>query len=74
MTKWQATTLGSEEYYALGKEVVGNTVKQMLHIGTVGEVPYVYTRSNRLKNFPDENMLFIDHLRGGHAEQWYLAD
>jgi peptide/nickel transport system substrate-binding protein len=74
VTRWQATTLGSDEYYVLGKEVVGNTVKQMLHIGTVGEVPYVYTRSNRLKNFPDENMLFIDHLRGGHAEQWYLAD
>ena len=53
---------------------MGNTVKQMLHIGTVGEVPYVYTRSNRLRNFPDQNMLFIDHLRGGHAEQWYLAD
>ena len=41
---------------------MSNTVKQMLHIGTVGEVPYVYTRSNRLKNFPDEKMLFIDHF------------
>jgi len=74
VTRWQATTLGSDEYYALGKEVVGNTVKQMLHIGTVGEVPYVYTRSNKLKNFPGDKMLFIDHLRGGHSEQWYLAD
>ncbi|MGV8951248.1 MAG: ABC transporter substrate-binding protein [Cypionkella sp.] len=73
VTRWQQTTLGSEEYYALGKEVVGNTVKQMLHIGTVGEIPYVYTRSNRLMNFPSDSMLFIDHLRGGHSEQWYLA-
>ena len=46
----------------------------MLHIGTVGEVPYVYVRSNRLKNFPDEKMLFIDHLHGGHSEQWFLAN
>jgi peptide/nickel transport system substrate-binding protein len=74
VARWQATTLGSEEYYELGREVVGNTVRQMLHIGTVGEVPVIYTRSNRLQNFPDERMYFIDHLRGAHAEQWYLAD
>jgi len=74
VTRWQETPLGSDEYYALGKEVVGNTVRQMLHIGTVGEVPYIYTRSNRIKNFPDDQMLYIDHLRGAHAEQWYLAD
>jgi len=73
VNRWQATKLGSDEYYALGKEVVGNTVKQMLHIGTVGEVPYIYTRSNKLKNFPGDQMLYIDHLRGAHAEQWYLA-
>jgi len=74
VARWQATPLGSEEYYALGRQVVGNTVRQMLHIGTVGEVPVIYTRSNRIRNFPDENMLSIDHLRGAHAEQWYLAD
>jgi peptide/nickel transport system substrate-binding protein len=71
--KWQATTLGSDDYYTLGKEVVANTVKAMLHIGTVGEVPYVYTFSNKLRNYPGDQMLFIDHLRGAHSEQWYLA-
>jgi peptide/nickel transport system substrate-binding protein len=71
--KWQATTLGSDDYYKLGKEVVGNTVKAMLQLGTVGEVPYVYTFSNKLRNFPGDKMLFIDHLRGGHSDQWYLA-
>jgi peptide/nickel transport system substrate-binding protein len=45
----------------------------MLHIGTVGEVPYVYTFSNKLRNYPGDQMLFIDHLRGAHSEQWYLA-
>jgi peptide/nickel transport system substrate-binding protein len=72
--KWQATRIGSDEYYKLGTEVVSNTVKQMLHIGTVGEVPYVYTRNNRLKNFPGEKMLFIDHLHGSHSEQWFLQN
>jgi peptide/nickel transport system substrate-binding protein len=72
--RWQSSPLGSAEYYELGKEVVGNTVKQMLHIGTVGEVPYIYTRSNRIKNFPGEGTLFIDHSRSFHSEQWYLAD
>jgi peptide/nickel transport system substrate-binding protein len=71
--KWQATSVGSDDYYKLGKEVVANTVKAMLHIGTVGEVPYVYTFSNKLKNIPGPDMLFIDHLRGGHSETWYLA-
>ncbi|MBN9306744.1 MAG: hypothetical protein BGO82_14050 [Devosia sp. 67-54] len=74
VTQWQSTPIGSDDYYKLGKEVVANTVKQMLHIGTVGEVPYIYTRSNRIKNFPGENTLFIDHTRGAHSEQWYLAN
>jgi peptide/nickel transport system substrate-binding protein len=74
VSQWQATQLGSDEYYELGREVVGNTVRQMLHIGTVGEVPVIYTKSNRIRNFPDENMYYIDHLRGAHSEQWYLVD
>jgi hypothetical protein len=24
-------------------------------------------------NFPNDKMLFIDHLSGGHSDQWYLA-
>lgn len=74
VARWQSTSLGSDEYYALGKEVVGNTVRQMLHIGTVGEVPYIYVRSNRLKNFPGDQKLYIDHFRGAHSDQWYLAE
>ncbi len=72
--QWQASELGSTEYYTLGTEAVANTVKQMLHIGTVGEVPYIYARSNRIKNFPGKDTLFIDHTRSAHSEQWYLAD
>jgi peptide/nickel transport system substrate-binding protein len=74
VTRWQSTPLGSDEYYALGREVVGNTVRKMLHIGTVGEVPYIYARSNRLVNFPNEQKLYIDHFRGAHSDQWFLAD
>lgn len=69
---WQGTRVGSPEYYTLGKQVVADTVRQMLHVGTVGEVPYVYIRSNKLKNFPDEKMLFIDHFTGAQSAQWYL--
>lgn len=74
VSRWQSTALGSDEYYQLGREVVGATVRKMLHIGTVGEVPYIYTRSNRLRNFPGERKLYIDHFRGAHAAQWFLAD
>lgn len=70
--RWQSTKLGSDDYYALGKQVVGNTEKQMLHIGTVGEVPYVYAFSNKLKNIPGDGMLYIDHLRGAHSDQWFI--
>lgn len=72
--RFQATRLGSPEYYTLGKEVVAKTVKSMFHIGTVGEVPYVYIRSNKLRNFPTDKMLFIDHFSGAHSAQWYLAN
>lgn len=74
VTQWQASRIESEEYYALGKELVGNTVRQMLHIGTVGEMPVIYIRSNKLKNFPGSQTLYIDHLRGGHSAQWYLSE
>jgi peptide/nickel transport system substrate-binding protein len=69
---WQSTRVGSPDYYKLGKQTVAETVRQMMHIGTVGEVPYVYTRSNRLKNFPNEKMLFIDHFTSAQSAQWYL--
>ncbi len=72
--RWQATQAGSDEYYELGTELVGRTVEQMLQIGTVGEVPVIYTRSNRLQNFPSQEMIFIDHLRGAHSDQWYLSE
>lgn len=74
VARWQATVLGSDEYYELGREVVANTVRKMLHIGTVGEVPNIYARSNRLQNFPGEGKMIIDHMRGAHADQWWLSD
>jgi peptide/nickel transport system substrate-binding protein len=72
--KWQSTVIGTDEYYELGKELVTRTVEQMVHIGTVGEVPYIYVRSNRLQNFPTEQTFYIDHLRGAHADQWYVSE
>lgn len=74
VARWQSTPLETAEYYELGRQVVGNTVRMMLHIGTVGEVPYIYARSNNLMNFPNESKLYIDHFRGAHADQWYLTD
>ncbi|MBZ0302393.1 MAG: ABC transporter substrate-binding protein [Anaerolineae bacterium] len=72
--KWQSTVIGTDEYYELGRELVTRTVEQMVHIGTVGEVPYIYVRSNRLQNFPTEQTFYIDHLRGAHADQWYVSE
>lgn len=73
VARWQSTPIGSPEYFELGRELVGNTVRQMLHFGTVGEVPYIYTRSNDLKNFPGEGKLYINHFYGAHSDQWFLA-
>ena len=70
---WQNTTYGSQEWTDLGKEAVGSTVEQMLHIGTVGEAPEVFIRSNRLHNFPpDEGTVYLNHLVSGHADQWFV--
>lgn len=68
------TSVGSEEYFELGQQLVNRTVEQMLHIGTVGEVPYIYVRSNRIQNFPSESTIYIDHLRGAHSDQWYVTE
>ncbi len=71
--QFQQSSLGSDEYNTLGKEIVTRTVQQMLEIGTVGEVPYIYVRSNRIQNFPSDQMVFIEHLRSGHSDQWYVT-
>lgn len=71
---FQQTEVGSPEYVELGQQLVNRTVEQMLNIGTVGEVPYLYVRSNRVHNFPNESTIYIDHLRGGHSDQWYVTE
>lgn len=71
---FQLTKVGSDEYIELGQQLVNRTVEQMLHIGTVGEIPYIYVRANRIQNFPAETTIFIDHLRGGHSDQWWVTE
>ena len=71
--EWQNTAYDSEAWVELGKEAVKRTLDQMLHIGTVGEAPEVFIRSNRLHNFPAvEGTLYLNHLVGGHADQWFV--
>ncbi len=72
--QFQLTEVGSAEYVELGQQLVNRTVEQMVHIGTVGEVPYIYVRSNRIQNFPSEQTVYIDHLRGGHSDQWWVSE
>ncbi len=64
---------GSDAYLTLGQEIVNHTVEEMVNIGTTGEAPVVAIRSNRLENFPDQ-MLFSEHLKGGHSDQWFLNE
>lgn len=72
--QWQQTQIGSKEYLELGKELVSRTVQQMMHIGTVGEAPEVFIRSNRLHNFPPEQgTIYINHLVSGHSDQWFVS-
>lgn len=73
--QWELTRIGSDEYYELGTQVVARTVEQLLHIGTVGEAPEVFIRSNRLLNFPpEEGTIYINHLYSGHSDQWYVTE
>ena len=73
--QWQLTEIGSEEYIELGTQLVANTVENMYHIGTVGEAPEVFIRSNRLHNFtPVEGVVYINHLVSGHSDQWFVSE
>ena len=73
--QWQLTEINSEEYLELGTQIVGRTVEQIFHFGTVGEAPEVFIRANRLKNFtPEENVVYISHLESGHSDQWYVTE
>lgn len=72
---FQLTERGSDEYYELGTQLVSGVVEKLIHIGIVGEAPEVFIRSNRLQNFPpEEGTLYINHLRSGHADQWYVTE
>lgn len=73
--QFQLTERGSDEYYELGQQLVNRTVEKLFHIGTVGEAPEVFVRSNRLMNFPPaEGTLYLNHLRSGHSDQWYVTE
>ena len=73
--EWQLTEIGSDRYLELGTLLVANTVRNMYHIGPVGEAPEVFIRSNRLHNFtPVEGVLYISHLESGHSDQWYVSE
>ena len=73
--EWQLTEIGSERYLELGTLLVANTVRNMYHIGPVGEAPEVFIRSNRLHNFtPVEGVVYISHLESGHSDQWYVSE
>jgi len=73
--QWQLTEIGSEEYLELGTQLVGRTVENLFHIGTVGEAPEIFIRSNRLQNFtPAEGVVYISHLESGHSDQWFVSE
>jgi hypothetical protein len=44
--------MGSPEYVELGREVYDFYVKNILKIGTVGEIPQVMIKKNNLGNVP----------------------
>ncbi len=73
--EWQLTAIGSDRYIVLGTLLVANTVRNIYHIGPVGEAPEVFVRSNRLHNFtPAEGVVYISHLESGHSDQWYVSE
>ena len=68
---WQATRSVRRLLQARHARLCSRHVKQMLHIGTVGEVPYVYTRNEQAQEFPEREDAVHRPLHGRTAAQWY---
>jgi len=72
--EFQSAAPGSDEYMALGQEMVKLNLENMTIIGTAGKIPQINVVSNRIGNVPQWG---INAYRAGYTfsydpSQWYV--
>ena len=72
--QWVMTVPESPEYVRIGKELLGENVRNLLSIGTVGLVPSPVIVRDNLKNIPEEAVWspYFRHWDPYKAETWYF--
>jgi peptide/nickel transport system substrate-binding protein len=72
---WQTTSPGSDEYNALGAQIIDLQLANMQYIGTVQTQNVIY-RSNKLQNFDEFKTWSYDYYRAYpyHPDQWWLDE
>ena len=76
--RWLTMPPDTDEWRALGKELMKKNVEGMYQIGTVGMGPQPVLVAANLHNIPDEGSWWYDWFAvwfaGYHADQWYFSD
>ena len=76
--QWLTMPPDTDEWRALGKELMKKNVEGMYQIGTVGMGPQPVLVADNLHNIPDEGSWWYDWFAvwfaGYHADQWYFSE
>lgn len=69
--RFQQATTGTEEYAALGKDLLTRNVDGLFSIGTVGLAPAVVVAKKNLRNFPEQGTMMMKFVPV-HGDQWFV--
>ncbi|MDE0230503.1 MAG: ABC transporter substrate-binding protein [Spirochaetaceae bacterium] len=76
--QWLTMPPDTDEWRALGKELMKRNVEGMYQVGTVGMGPQPVLVADNLHNIPDEGSWWYDWFAvwfaGYHADQWYFSE
>ena len=76
--RWLTMPPDTDEWRALGKELMKRNVEGVYQVGTVGMGPQPVLVANNLHNIPDEGSWWYDWFAvwfaGYHADQWYFSE
>ena len=71
------TTVGTEEYMRLGKEILTINVEGLYNIGTVGMVPVLVIAKNNLRNFLENVPMSAGdygYSIAAQPDQWFFKE
>jgi len=75
--RWQATEFGSDEFNELGQQYFEYFANEVVMIGTVGFWPQPIVVHNRLRNVPEEGLLWgsdTNFYPPFFPEQWFIRE